>query len=400
MGKLTLRLLGTPEIYLDGRLLRFPTRKAQALMIFLAVEGGLHSRASLTTLFWPDSDPELARAAFRNTLVRLRRVLQNCAHLTTEGDLLGLTWDDPPDIDVHRVELLAAAVSKHSLVEVEVLTAQVNLTRGDFLNGFTLDDSIEFDDWTSLKREYYFRLIEEIFDKLTNRQQNEQPEAIKAGIETILHWINHNSMSEPAYQRLINRYLEAGDRTSALRTYQNCCKALETQLGIVPSSETRALFMGIQAEPDRQNRPSNSSPYLIELDKIMKLIADRALFINPTGRYSGKEVIRHHLMQIAAQGIQFDLWDFRATGGCVTYQYRVLQDNSILDTSNDGLTILEGGKIIFDGTVRSAPPKLLVQGYQAIDNGKTLEIVQAFWQLLNSASLASAETPQAISLAV
>ena len=44
MGKLELSLLGTPQVRHAGQVLTFPTRKVLALLIYLVVEDGLHSR--------------------------------------------------------------------------------------------------------------------------------------------------------------------------------------------------------------------------------------------------------------------------------------------------------------------------------------------------------------------
>src|SRR5260370_42405011 len=57
MGLLRLAVLGAPEVFHDGVRLTFALRKAQALLIYLAVEGGMHSRNKLTAFLWPDSEP-------------------------------------------------------------------------------------------------------------------------------------------------------------------------------------------------------------------------------------------------------------------------------------------------------------------------------------------------------
>src|SRR5579884_3394406 len=51
-----LALLGPPEARIDSNLLTFRTKKALALLIYLAVSGGAQPREQLATLLWPDSD--------------------------------------------------------------------------------------------------------------------------------------------------------------------------------------------------------------------------------------------------------------------------------------------------------------------------------------------------------
>ncbi|WP_189011211.1 AfsR/SARP family transcriptional regulator [Deinococcus malanensis] len=72
---LELRVLGPPEIRVDGAVQRVRTRKALGLLVYLAVEPDLHVRETLATLFWPDSSPDVARASLRNSLTYLRESL-------------------------------------------------------------------------------------------------------------------------------------------------------------------------------------------------------------------------------------------------------------------------------------------------------------------------------------
>jgi DNA-binding SARP family transcriptional activator len=65
VGLLRLAVLGPPEIFHDNRRLSFALRKAQALLLYLAVEGGMHSRSKLAALLWPDSEPHHARTALQ-----------------------------------------------------------------------------------------------------------------------------------------------------------------------------------------------------------------------------------------------------------------------------------------------------------------------------------------------
>ena len=67
MGDLYLTLLGPPEVRHADQVLLFSTRKELALLIYLAVEGRVHSRKNLSEQFWPDGDARHGRAALRIT---------------------------------------------------------------------------------------------------------------------------------------------------------------------------------------------------------------------------------------------------------------------------------------------------------------------------------------------
>src|SRR5258708_22318121 len=105
MGLLRLAVLGSPEIFHDGRRLSFSLRKAQALLLYLAVEGGMHPRSKLAALLWPDSTPHDARTALRNSLTLLRSLLANpeagaSSHLLSEKQQLGLDPHAPLELDL------------------------------------------------------------------------------------------------------------------------------------------------------------------------------------------------------------------------------------------------------------------------------------------------------------
>jgi len=96
---LSLRLLGRPEVSIEGRPpLRFGTKKSLALLCHLAAEGGRHPRRELAELLWPMSDERHARTDLRSALAKLRKTLgEVCARdkevasfFIIEGDLLGV----------------------------------------------------------------------------------------------------------------------------------------------------------------------------------------------------------------------------------------------------------------------------------------------------------------------
>ncbi len=68
----SVRLLGPVEVAVDGRRVAFDTRKAVALLAYLAVVQRPTSREGLAALLWPESDGADARNALRRTLSVLR----------------------------------------------------------------------------------------------------------------------------------------------------------------------------------------------------------------------------------------------------------------------------------------------------------------------------------------
>ncbi|MBV9229325.1 MAG: hypothetical protein JOZ18_08425, partial [Chloroflexi bacterium] len=111
MGLLRLAVLGAPEVFHNGSRLTFSLRKAQALLLYLAVEGGMHSRSKLSALLWPNSEAHDARTALRNAIALLRNLLDDSdsspsqhPHLLSEHDLLGLNPQAPVELDLDVVQ--------------------------------------------------------------------------------------------------------------------------------------------------------------------------------------------------------------------------------------------------------------------------------------------------------
>src|SRR2546421_2403077 len=116
MSQLQLSLLGTPVVKHGEHTLTFSTRKALALLVYLAVEGGLHERKTLSESFWPELDAEYGRAVLRVTLFELRKLLERShgsgeqAHLLVERDTLGLNQDSSLLLDLRLIEAVSKRV--------------------------------------------------------------------------------------------------------------------------------------------------------------------------------------------------------------------------------------------------------------------------------------------------
>ena len=92
MTKLRLLLLGLPQIEQDGRPVAFDTRKATALLAYLALTRQAHTREALAALLWPEYDTQRAYANLRRTLWTLNQGLGK-EWLDAEQDAIVLKRD-------------------------------------------------------------------------------------------------------------------------------------------------------------------------------------------------------------------------------------------------------------------------------------------------------------------
>jgi DNA-binding SARP family transcriptional activator len=173
---LSLSLLGVFQASLDGRpLTEFYSSKVRALLAYLAVEAGReHPRPVLAALLWPDWDDRAALGNLRFSLSKLRQALddQNATPpfllISRESLQLNPTADVSLDVRLFqqklrasRWESAAGEGTPHAdgrpepavRSAVEHLRTAIDLYRGPFLEGFSVGDSVVFQEWALIQRE-------------------------------------------------------------------------------------------------------------------------------------------------------------------------------------------------------------------------------------------------------
>lgn len=247
MSRLFLALLGTPLVRHAERAVVFPTRKAMALLIYLALEPDTHPRDQLTALFWSESDAEQGRASLRGTLTYIRQALREPGYLIADRDSVRFDSDSDFEIDLSVLDAALGAARQVRYAaqpvdldaRVEQLRAAAQRIRGEFLEGFSLSDAPEFDDWVSLQRELWHRKASEVLDALSQWQF--EGGELTPGLETTTRWVAFDVFNEAAHRRLMEMQLALGERTAALRTFDAYSALLARDLNAEPSPETRAL---------------------------------------------------------------------------------------------------------------------------------------------------------------
>src|SRR5919198_5738576 len=261
MAGVRLALLCPPRGGRDGVPVTVDTRKAIALLAYLAVAPERHARDTMATLLWPDYDQDHARGALRRTLSTLNKALGE-GWLAADRAAVGFArtgfW-----LDVARFEGLLASCRDHGHPPEDACPACVaplreaaRLYRGDFLAGFALRDSAGFDDWQYYQAERLRRALAGALERLVQAEigQRRWDEAIDAA----RRWLALDPLHEAAHRQLMRLYPWSGRRAAALRQYQACVKGLDEELGVEPLEETTGLRAAILA--DRLPPPGEPAP--------------------------------------------------------------------------------------------------------------------------------------------
>ncbi len=239
VNPLRISLLGAPRIEVDGRPLSVDTRKATAMLAYLAVTGHTHTRAVIANLLWPDADPERSRAALRRTLSTLRSALGD-GRLQSDRDSIGLdlsaAW-----FDVREFRRLVSDPD----ADTATLIAACDLHRDDLLAGFGLRDSVEFDDWQRLTQDSLRRERATTLDRLIERLELEG--RLDDAVARARERLDLDRLHEPTHRRLIELYAGAGRRGDAFTQYRDCVRVLSRELGVQPLTETTELYRAISA---------------------------------------------------------------------------------------------------------------------------------------------------------
>jgi DNA-binding SARP family transcriptional activator/KaiC/GvpD/RAD55 family RecA-like ATPase len=251
MRKLEFSFLGSPKVHYESSNVNFLTRKALALLIYLVVETGLHSRDKLATLFWSESNAEHSRGTLRTTLSYLRSSLQkinpNSNYLLSYPDKLGFNVQEPYQTDLQTVQSAYESLNQpinDLQAYLSVLRQATAVYKADFLDGFTISDSPEFDNWVSTQSEIWHRQISTVFERLTSLEVENA--FWQKALDTANLWLKHDPLNETAYQQLIKIYLQLNKRSLAYQIYLNCREMLNRELGIKPSPQTEQLIKDLQ----------------------------------------------------------------------------------------------------------------------------------------------------------
>jgi len=251
---LEIRALGNLKIQKNGELLDdFGSNKAEAVLAYLAMEGGRHSRMKLAAMFWPESSEQKALASLRVVLSSLRKNAGE--YLDISREIVRLKPKADITLDVHDFE---TKIAKGQLLQA------LDLYQGDFLEGLYIQDSNEFENWCRWEQERLHLLLINAFQSTIIAEFARGNH--KEGQHLAFQLLKIDPLNEFAHRHYMIALALNGNRTDAMKHYQHYSQVIMEELGLEPSDDMenikRLISQGDPGTLSQQMLSRNNLPYL------------------------------------------------------------------------------------------------------------------------------------------
>lgn len=254
--KLHIETLGHLRIHHgDDKPIRFVSRRAELLIVYLAITQRPHTRESLATLLWDDRDQKQSLANLRSLLTRLPKPVKAFLDIerhsiamvsgATTGD--GLQPTEPViQVDALRFQQALAQFPEqqflHAPTQIEAALAHYV---GPFLAGVHVRDSFGLEAWMAVQREIFGRIAQTARTRLaTNYLQNRQYDD---GIRHARVLVANDPLNESTQRLLMRLLAQHGQFNQALQAYAKCETVIRAELDVAPSADTQRLAQRIRA---------------------------------------------------------------------------------------------------------------------------------------------------------
>ncbi|HEU5219235.1 MAG TPA: protein kinase, partial [Gemmatimonadales bacterium] len=255
---LQLRTFGTVDLQDSGGRDLGPVMaqpKRLALLVYLAAARpfAVQRRDRLLALFWPDLDESRARDALSQALRFLRQALGADVFVRRGGE----------DVGINSEQLWCDAAAFQAALDAGRPDEALELYRGDFLQGFFIEEADGFEEWMERERAVHRESAARGARELA--EQHAGSDALTLAMSWGKRALELAPDDERALRRLLRWHDRAGDRAGAFRVYEAFARRFEEEFGCEPSPETMALAEQLRAGrplEDERGGPRTAAPAL------------------------------------------------------------------------------------------------------------------------------------------
>ena len=230
-------VLGGFHLWWSGSVQVGIPRASQRLLAFLAIRGGVISRAAVAGTLWPDATETHAYSNLRSALARLERTYRKML----QASKLELGLAEGVTVDIHHAQTLARRLldPAATLEQSDLSSAAVVALSGDLLPGW-------YDDWVLVEAEDWRQLRLHALEALAGRLTaagcwGQAADAASAAVRA-------EPLRESAHAALIQVHLAEGNQSEAVREFTHYRALLHAELGLEPTLRLRRLVQGLQSQ--------------------------------------------------------------------------------------------------------------------------------------------------------
>ncbi len=242
---LVVRLLGPVEVQVGDRTISAPQWKyarGRDLLLYLILAGRA-SRGKLGEIFWPGADAEHQRNSMNVCLYWLRKGLGDASWVQYRAGAYEVDAEGELRCDLHAFEqLLALADCAHAQPAQQAahLEAALALVRGP-----VLEDVVD-GNWHQAPRAKAQRMIDEARLRLGSLHlAGGDP---RSAARSFARLLQDDPLCEAGAQGLMRAHAATGALAELVHTYQALHAALNEELGVSPTAQTRKLYAQLVEE--------------------------------------------------------------------------------------------------------------------------------------------------------
>ena len=261
-----IRLLGPPQVFREGEILRIHRRAPRALLFYLATENHPVPRLKLGELLWQEKMEQRQRNSLRYTLARLRNALQeenvlhshlgnlslNPEHVQVDLWQFCRWYNDAQKIIVHWSQ--QEPLPPHIFEE---LRDAAELWYGDeFIQSHDMSITPALEQWRDdIARRLNIARVQMLIHLAVH-------ERLVGAADNALHWLREaldlDDADETAHRLMIEILLETGQRAQAKRHYERVKEIYQEVWDSPPPEELQALAQRIfqDTQPRKAKQPA------------------------------------------------------------------------------------------------------------------------------------------------